>query len=101
MSTEFRTSTTDELAFVRFFGGTDRGACFEFGSVSNWERVREAAANGETFVPEFGQGSLDSDPEFTPEGFDEVVRSGRATFGEFPVTVALGSGDAFNFTTEF
>lgn len=100
MSTEFRTVTTDQLAFVRFGKTAPDGerTSFEFGSVSNFEACCTAADRGETFVGD--QGPLDSDPEFTRAGFEAMVASGRATFGVFPATVALGSGDAVTFTQE-
>jgi hypothetical protein len=100
MSTEFRTRSTDELAFVRFCKTAPDGetTSFEFGTVSNFEAVCQAADAGDTFDGD--QGPLDSDPEFTRASFEAMVASGRATFGVFCATVALGSGDFFQFTVE-
>lgn len=100
MSTEFRTTTTEEVAFVRFGRTAPSGesTSFEFGSVSNFEACCAAADAGETFFGD--QGPLDSDPEFTRAGFEAMAASGRATFGEFPFTLELGSGDAVRLFTE-
>ncbi len=91
MSTEFVSETTNEVAFLRFFGGPDRGACFDFGSMTNFERVLTALDSGERFRPVGG--SLDTDPSQTRQGFEQLVRDGRATFGEMSFTLELGSGD--------
>jgi len=97
MSTEFASTATDSLAFVRFFGGTDRGTCFEFGTVSQFERVTAAMRAGETFAP-LG-GDLAGDP--TDAGsLEALLVAGRVTFGEFGVTVEAGSGEMFDFTVE-
>lgn len=98
MATDFTTTSTDEVAFVRFFGGPDRGACFEFGTVTNFEAVCRAADQGEQFVP--CGAPMDTDPEFTRAGLERAVVEGRVTFGEFPVTVEAFSDAAFRFTTE-
>lgn len=99
MSTEFTARSTGEMAFVRFCRTAPSGerTSFEFGTVTNWEAVVQAARAGETFVPEAGQGSMDTDP-VTAEDFEAMAASGRATFGEFPVTV--GSGEMFRFGVE-
>ncbi len=97
MSTEFRSQTTDELAFVRWAGKVDGRLCprFEFGTVTNWEQCRHAADEGEIFF------ALGEDPSgFEPEWFDEVVVDGRASFSEFPITVEVGSGELFRFGVE-
>lgn len=101
MSTEFTSRSTGETAFVRFCRTAPTGerTSFEFGTVTNWEAVVAAVEAGEVFVPEPGQGSMDSDP-VTAEDFEAMVASGRATFGVFPVTVAVGSGEVFRFTVE-
>lgn len=100
MSTEFVTDTTEEVAFVRFCRTAPTGerTSFEFGTVSNFEACCTAADNGETFHPEGSP--MDTDPEFTRAGFEAMVVSGRATFGEFPVTVEVGSGAMFRFGVE-
>jgi len=97
MSTEFRTKSTDELAFVRYCGKVDgqRQRRFEFGTISNWEACQRASRQGEWFVP-LGEGGTVTDPDW----FHTVVVDGRASFGEFPVTVELGSGEMFRFGVE-
>jgi hypothetical protein len=103
MSTEFRTATTDELAFVRFCGrraGQEIDGfrtCFEFGTQTNFRNVVRAVQQGETFIPD--QSSLAGDP-VTVEDFLCMFSNGRATFGQFPVTVEVGSGEMFRFTVE-
>lgn len=102
MSTEFTASSTGEMAFVRYCRTAPCGArtSFEFGTVTNWEAVVAAARAGETFHPETGDwGSMDTDP-VTAEDFEAMAASGRATFGVFPVTVAVGSGEMFRFAVE-
>jgi len=101
MSTEFRTTTTDEMAFVRFCRSNESGTArtsFEFGTVTNFERVCAGCDAGETFFGD--QGPLDSDPEFTRAGFEAALVDDRVTFGTFPFTVEVGSGDAFRMTEE-
>lgn len=100
MSTEFRTTTTDEMAFVRFCRASDSGhrTSFEFGTMTNFENVLTACDRGETFRGD--QPGLDSDPEFDRAGFEQAMVDGRVTFGEFGVTVELGSGDAARFSLE-
>lgn len=97
MSTEFLSTVTDETAFVRFFGGVAQGTCFEFGTMTNFENVSAAMRAGEEFVP-LGS-DLEDDP-FTADDLDALVMAGRVTFGEFPVTVEVGSGEMFRFTVE-
>lgn len=99
MSTEFCSTTTEEVLFVRWYAGPDRGACFEFGTVSNFESVCEAVDGGETFfeaVPSTLEG-----PESTRECLEELCAAGRVTFGEFPITVAMFSEEYFRFGLEF
>lgn len=98
MSTEFLSSTTGDLGFVRWFAGRDRGACFEFGTVTNWETVVAWVRAGDRFDP-LGGFTMDGDP-VTAEDFEELVVSGRATFGEFSVTVEVGSGEMARFTLD-
>lgn len=97
MSTEFTSTATDELAFVRFFGGAGRGTCFEFGTVSQFERVLAAMEAGEQFLP-VGE-CLDLDPD-TADELRSLMADGRVTFGEFGVAVEAGSGELFRFTVE-
>jgi len=97
MSTEFFSSVTGELAFVRWAGRSLGATAFEFGTVTNWETVVRAARAGETFEP-LGMG-LAGDPVTAAE-FEALVVSGRASFGEFPVTVELGTGEMFRFSVE-
>ena len=102
MATEFTLTTAgtfdeDNLAFVRFFGGTARGVTFEFGTLSNFERVCAALRAGETLV--LLGGALAGDPA-TADDLEALVVAGRVTFGEFPVTVSVGSGNLFTFTEE-
>lgn len=86
MATHFH---TESGAFVgnSFFGGTDRGRCFDWGV--DRERafmVMEAADAGESFVGEDGR-------EFTGSEFVEWVQGATWTFGEFGGTFQVGSGD--------
>lgn len=100
MSSEFRNSHTGEFAFLRW-GKTAPGGeptSFEFGTITNFENVLAAIERGETFET-LGNG-LESDPELTVESFKEMAASGRATFGEMPVTVEVGSGELYRFTVE-
>lgn len=105
MSTEFTSTTTEQVGFVRFAGsveGTDgervRCTMFEFGTVSQFERVCSAMRQGDRFEP-FGGGPCNGDPE-TVEDLERLVVEGRVTFGRFPVTVEVGSGQMFDFTVE-
>lgn len=99
MSTEFSSTATDELAFVRFAGSADgvRCTCFEFGTFSQFERVTAAMRAGETFVPLTDD--LADDPT-SADDLDALVVAGRVTFGRFPFTVEVGSGELFRFTVE-
>lgn len=91
MATQFTSETTSEWAFTRWFGGRDRGACFDFGARHGAAfEVFEAAARGETFVGETGE-------RF---GADELARAAETnefTFGEFGGTFESGSADEFRF----
>lgn len=104
MSTEFVSNTTGELGFVRWFGGHNGntsgsdGLRYEFGTITNWIDVVGWVRSGDRFVPITGE-RYDTDPQ-TVEDFEELVRSDRASFGDFGVTVALGSGEATRFTVE-
>jgi hypothetical protein len=95
MSTEFRTTSTDEMAFARWFAGSDRGAAFEFGSMTNFERCCSAADAGDTFTGDDG-----SRQAFTRQDFEAMAADGRATFGEFCCTFEMGSGDFMTFFEE-
>ncbi len=97
MATDFTSTATNRLAFARWFGGTDRGTLFEFGTVSQFERVTAALRAGETFAPVGAD--LDGDPT-TAEDLEQLLVAGRVTFGEFPVTVETGTGELFDFTEE-
>lgn len=108
MSTEFCSTTTEEVLFVRWYAGPDRGACFEFGTVSNFEAVCEAVDGGETFyeaVPSTlegpGRRASRLDVLSTRECLEELCAAGRVTFGEFPITVAMFSEEYFRFGLEF
>lgn len=93
MSTEFRTTDTDEFAFVRWCGGPTPPA-FDFGCASRAFAVREAAAEGRTFTGETGE-------VFGAAEVEAVFAEDRATFGRFGGTVAVdGSGEFFTRTTE-
>lgn len=76
MSTEFVSTTTDEMAFVRFCRTSPDGfrTSFEFGTVSNFEACCQAADHGETFTP-MGQ-TLPCDPTFTRAGLEAMVATG-------------------------
>lgn len=99
MSTEFVSTTTEEVGFVRFGRTSPCGAStsFEFGTMTNFENVVRAMRGGERFVP-LGTDMV-GDP-VTAEDVERMVATGRVTFGEFPVTVEVGSGDMFRFTVE-
>lgn len=97
MSTEFTSTVTGEVGFVRW-SGSGNGVSYEFGTMTNWEAVRAAMEAGESFAPEGGC-TMDSDPA-TAADMERLVVDGRATFGQFPVTVELGSGEMFQFTVE-
>jgi len=100
MSTEFVSQTAaslddwDATEFVAW--GRKGGVAFEFGTMTNFERVRRLAELGETFV---GLGST-LVPFTTAAELDQLVADGRVTFGDFPVTVAVGSGTLWRFTVE-
>lgn len=96
MSTEFLSRTTGEMGFVRWAGGM--GGRFEFGTVTNWETVVAWVRAGDRFDP-LGGWTLEGDP-VTAEDFEELVVSGRASFGEFSVTVEVGSGEMARFTMD-
>lgn len=98
MSTEFVSTTTDELGFVRWFGGQGRGLCYEFGTVTNWETVASWVRAGDTFRP-LGGFECNEDP-VTASDFEALIVSGRATFGEFCVTIEVGSGELARFTVD-
>lgn len=98
MATEFVSTTDPTVQFVRFFGGASRGVCFEFGTVTNFERVCTSADNGSAFWPNTGP-QMPGDPN-TRQDFERLCREGRVTFGEFPVTVCVGTGELFRFTVE-
>ena len=98
MSTEFTSNTTNELAFVRWSGRRGCGVCYEFGTMTNFETVSRALRAGERFEPVGGY-AMDSDPT-TAEQLDALAVAGRVTFGDFPVTVEVGSGEMFRFTVE-
>lgn len=96
MSTEFVSRATGDLGFVRWAGKS--GCRYEFGTVSNWENVVSWVRSGDCFRP-VGGVWLDGDPE-SVDDFELLVASGRASFGSFPVTVELGSGEMARFTLE-
>jgi hypothetical protein len=87
----------DETEFVRFSGGRRRGVLFEFGTVSNFERVLRLMRRGERFVS-LGM-SMDVDPK-SADDLERLMVDGRVTFGDFPVTVEVGSGEMFRFSVE-
>jgi hypothetical protein len=55
MSSSFRSESTDEFAFARFYGGSERGVCLEFVTEPNFQRVHAAASAGERFSNEYGE----------------------------------------------
>lgn len=96
MSTEFYTELDEGTQFVRYAGRN--GVSYEFGTVSNYERVRSFLEAGQVFEP-LGASDMQTDPQ-TPADLDQLVAEERATFGEYPVTVAVGSGEMFRFGVE-
>ncbi|WP_378736026.1 hypothetical protein [Nocardia brasiliensis] len=95
MSTEFSFNNNGGLAFVRWGRGNDLG--YEFGTISNFEYVLAELESGAELESE--QDLLESDPT-TAAKLKEAVVDGRVTFGEFPVTLLLRSGDLYRFTVE-
>lgn len=103
MSTEFH-SEDDQFAFLRWGCRTDHHVggertAFEFGTITNFEKVLMALEQGQTFKPYDGS-PLASDPPMTVNAFLDMARTGRATFGEMSITVAVGSGELWRFTVE-
>lgn len=96
MSTEFLSQTTGELGFVRYAGGSQTR--FEFGTMTNWETVTSWVRSGDRFEA-LGGCSLDGDP-VTAADLEALVVSGRASFGQFPMTVEVGSGEMARFSLE-
>ncbi len=66
--------------------------------MTNWENVLDWVRSGDQFDPVDGS-ALTGDPVTTTD-FEQLVVSERASFGEFPVTVELGSGEMAQFTLE-
>lgn len=108
MSTEFRTVSTDEWAFVRWCGPDtrpDETQNVDFGNVSHAMNVVEAARRGESFVSETGEvwSGDEVAAAFMGEGTVPGCRPGAprvrmvATFGDFGGTFAVGSGDLSTF----
>lgn len=95
MSTDFVSRTTSELAFVRWAGGP--GCRYEFGTISNFECVARAMRGGETFTPTGLP--MPGDPTDIAS-LEALVVDGRATFGQYPVVVSLGTGEWMRFTEE-
>lgn len=100
MATEFVSTMTERVGFVRFAGRTPegKGPCFEFGTVSNFHDVVAEMEMGARFEP-FGGTEMDGDvvDAFTAR---QAMVDGRATFGRFAFTVEVGSGDATRFAEE-
>lgn len=100
MSTEFtQPGQTDDTEFVRWSGNstTGPGTAFEFGTITNLERVLASFDCGITFEP---LGAPMADDPTDRASLEALVISGRVTFGEFPVTVEVGSGQSFRFGEE-
>lgn len=95
MSTEFTETVSGETFFVRFYGGPARGSVFEFGTMTNFENVCRMFDNGFEFESVYGDSPFGS-----RQDVEDAVVAGRVTFGEFPVTVAVGSGEMFRFGVE-
>lgn len=99
MSTEFTSQMTDEMGFVRWGQRTTDGTrtAFEFGTVTNFERVCAMMRMGDSFQP---QGMTMAGDPSTVEDMEQAMVDGRVTFDEFAVTVAVGSGEAARFSLE-
>ena len=99
MSSDFLSATTQELGFVRWCGtsddGTFRGACFEFGTVTNYENVCRALDGGDRFYNYYDLFEVTSRAQL-----DALVVEGRVTFGRYCMTVEVGSGELVRFTVE-
>jgi hypothetical protein len=93
MSTEFRTTDTDEFAMLRWSSRRVGGAAFDFGTRARREAVERHLVDGGTLTGEIGE-------VFGLAEFLVDVTDDRCTFGEFGGTVALGSGEAFDRMTE-
>ena len=98
MSTEFHARSTGELGYVRFYSGARGGACYEFGTVSNFEHVLRQLRAGDKYGPECGA-QLRTDPQ-TVDDLEELVARDLVSFGEMGITIEPGSGDAWRFTVE-
>jgi hypothetical protein len=98
VSTEFRNRSALELGFVRFYGGPRRKACYEFGTMTNFEHVCKQMRAGDQYGPYCGE-ELAGDPESAGD-LEELLMQDRVTFGEMGITVEVGSGDAWRFTVE-
>jgi len=91
MATQFVSTLTGEVAFVRFCGpkrDDDKArTCFEFGTFENLCRVVAAREMGDTFVSECGRYP---DVEVDDADWQQMFNDDRVTFGAFPFTVAVG-----------
>lgn len=92
MSTQFCADSTNEWVATRFFGGSERGACFDFGAdPSAVLELKKACEAGESFhAPDTGE-------RHSGPAFWELLQGHGWTFGEFCGTVELGDGTASRF----
>ena len=87
---------TDQQEREKIFGVEARRSLLEFGTVTNFEEVCTMMDMGFTFSP---VGSSD-DRTGSRETLEAAMVRGEIRFGQFPVTIALGSGDSFRFSEE-
>ena len=106
MSTEFFCDQLDEpvfdVRFARWCTSAARGEevgrrdLLEFGTVTNFEEVCQMMDMGFTFSPV----GMSDDRTDSRASLEAAMARGEVTFGEFPMTIRLGSGEHFRFTEE-
>jgi hypothetical protein len=96
MSTEFVSRSTGELMAVRFAATVngERGCALEVGNVDNLAACLDAVRAGDVLE---GVGAVDCGgvpATLDLEALEQLLDADRVKMGDFPFTVALGSGDA-------
>ncbi|WP_306358759.1 MULTISPECIES: hypothetical protein [unclassified Nocardia] len=97
MSTEFKFELGGDLAFVRWSRGQGKGVAYEFGTRTNLAYVMNRMAEGDQLVAD--QASMDTDP-VNPVALLDAMAARLITFGEFSLTLEVGSGDLWRFSVE-
>ena len=94
----------DYVLFVIWCGRRDGVGppLYDFGTVTNFEHVCELLDSGVEMEPMGSRFKAEHAAYFdgTRAGLERAMRDGLVTFGEFPVTVAVGSGAIWRFTVE-